>query len=360
MQPVQAQDYKIVFNQEGYTQLNALLAEKNYSILFILVDENTHENCLAAFLANVETNTTIEIIEVDAGEEFKNLETCDGVWNALSELNADRKSAMINLGGGVVTDMGGFIACTFKRGIDYINIPSTLLSMVDASVGGKTGVDLGALKNQIGVISNPQMVLVDIKLLQTLPQKELRSGYAEMLKHGLISSQAYWEAVKKESFTNIEGLAELIQQSITIKNEVVTEDPFENGLRKTLNFGHTLGHAIESYFLAHPEKERLLHGEAIAIGMVLAAYLSVELTGLSKEAYEDIASTMVNIYGKSTFSESDINNIIDLLKYDKKNAHGNILFVLLQEIGKPVIDQKVDNALIHLAFKDYENFKAKS
>ncbi len=358
MQAVQAQEYSIVFNSDGYAQLKGLLAKKNYSILFLLVDENTHQHCLPSFLAKVETETTIEVIEVDSGEEFKNLETCDGIWNALSELNADRKSALINLGGGVITDMGGFIACTFKRGIDYINIPTTLLSMVDASVGGKTGVDLGSLKNQIGVISNPEMVLVDIDLLKTLPRKELRSGYAEMLKHGLITSTAYWEKVKAERFDNIEGLLPLIHESIEIKNKVVKVDPREHGIRKSLNFGHTLGHAIESHFLSSKDKDRLLHGEAIAVGMVLAAYLSVKRAGLSREVYEDVSRTMLSIYDKVSFRESDIKEIIKLLKYDKKNSHGNILFVLLEEIGKPAYNQLIDNELIYEAFEDYEKFNA--
>lgn len=217
MHAIAAKDYNIVFKEEGYSLLNQHIAESNYSIIFILVDTNTHEHCLSRVLSNLETEAPIEIIEIDAGEAFKNIETCSGVWEALSELNCDRKSLMINVGGGVVTDLGGFVACTFKRGINYINVPTSLLAMVDASVGGKTGVDLGTLKNQIGVISNPKMVLVDPWFLGSLPLEQLRSGYAEMLKHGLIADQDYWKEVSQNRYNDLEGLEKRIHHSIAIK-----------------------------------------------------------------------------------------------------------------------------------------------
>lgn len=357
MEAIQAKDYQVVFGENGYSNLNAILKEKNYSILFVLVDSNTHEHCLAPFLQNIVTQTTIEIIEIDPGEEFKNLETCEGVWNVLSELNADRNSALINLGGGVVTDLGGFVACCFKRGIDFINIPTTLLAMVDASVGGKTGVDLGPLKNQIGIISNPELVLVDTHFLGTLSVEELRSGYAEMLKHGLISSEAYWKTVKQAKYTDFESLAELIRQSIAIKNEVVLEDPFEKNRRKSLNYGHTLGHAIESYFMESDQKERLLHGEAIAIGMILANYLSSELCSLPKSDCDVISQAILAFYPSVEFTEKDIESIITLLKYDKKNSHGKVLFVLLNRIGEVVLNQEASNELIYNAFEYYKKLK---
>ncbi|WP_442845669.1 3-dehydroquinate synthase [Leeuwenhoekiella sp. H156] len=359
MQSVQAKDYQVVFGNSGYTALNNLLREKNHSIIFVLVDSNTHEYCLSHFLQNLETNRPLEIVEIDPGEEFKNLETCTGVWNVLSELNADRKSLIINLGGGVVTDLGGFVACCFKRGIDFINIPTTLLAMVDASVGGKTGVDLGALKNQIGVISNPGLVLVDPYFLGTLPLEELRSGYAEMLKHGLIHSQSYWDAVKDYDYTSFETLGDLIRQSVAIKNEVVLEDPYEQNIRKSLNYGHTLGHAIESYFMEEESKTRLLHGEAIAIGMILANFLSQEIAGLDASVCDNSSKVILNYYKKVAFEDRDIEAIIRLLKYDKKNSHGTVYFVLLQEIGNPVLNQEVSNELIYKAFDYYKNLSNK-
>jgi len=278
----------IHFTSKAYEVLNAHLAETNYSKVFVLVDENTHELCLPSFMANIHGDYPYEIIEIEAGEIHKNIETCTQVWAALSELDGDRKSLLINLGGGVVTDLGGFVASAFKRGIAFINVPTTLLAMVDASVGGKTGVDLGVLKNQIGVINQPEMVLVIPSFLATLEERQLNSGFAEMLKHGLIQDAAYWEELK--TFTSFEEVKKTIRHSILIKDAVVLKDPTEQNLRKVLNFGHTLGHAIESYFLDSPDHETLLHGEAIAVGMVLEGFLSKEITGLSEAECEAIKS----------------------------------------------------------------------
>ncbi len=353
MDSIEANKCIIHFNASCYTALNQHLKSSNFSKIFILVDENTHEHCLPIFLENLETTSTIEIIEIESGEINKNIETCSGVWNTLSELDADRKSLLINIGGGVITDLGGFVACTFKRGIAYVNVPTTLLSMVDASVGGKTGVDLGHLKNQIGVISNPDLVLIDTQYLNTLPQNQMRSGLAEMLKHGLISDINYWNKFQDLAKLSLNDLDELIYESVLIKKHVVEVDPFENGLRKTLNFGHTLGHAIESYFLSNPNKTTLLHGEAIVIGMILASYISTELTGFPKQTTKEIKRLFVNYYGKVDINQEDLKPIMELLKFDKKNTHGNINFVLLESIGNPKIDCLVDDAIILDAFKFY-------
>ncbi|UPS90978.1 MULTISPECIES: 3-dehydroquinate synthase [unclassified Bizionia] len=350
MKSIHTETYPIHFNSNCYIALNTHLKQTNYSLIFILVDENTHNFCLTKFLQQVETTCTIEIIEIESGEEHKTIETCVGVWNVLSELGADRKSLIINLGGGVVTDLGGFVASTFKRGIHYINVPTSLLAMVDASVGGKTGVDLGHLKNQIGVINSGEMVLIDTSFLETLPENQMRSGLAEMLKHGLIYSRDYWN---KFTTTDRLNYNDLIYESVIIKNEIVTQDPLEENLRKTLNYGHTLGHAIESYFLSHPEKEALLHGEAVAIGMVLANYISTELTGFSKVENDKIKTVIKTIFGEVTVLPSDYEAIIELLKYDKKNEHGNINFVLLEDMGKTKINCLVSNAIIVDAFEYY-------
>ncbi|WP_339895689.1 3-dehydroquinate synthase [uncultured Algibacter sp.] len=353
MDSITANKSIIHFNNTCYTSLNQHIEDNNFSNIFILVDENTHLHCLPKLLEKLETDKTIEIIEIESGEINKTIETCVGVWNALSELDADRKSLMINIGGGVITDLGGFVACTFKRGIAYINIPTTLLSMVDASVGGKTGVDLGHLKNQIGVISNPDLVLIDTPYLDTLPQDQMRSGLAEMLKHGLITGEGYWNKFQDLSKLSLDNLDELIYESVIIKRDVVTEDPFEDGLRKTLNFGHTLGHAIESYYLSNPNKTTLLHGEAIIIGMILACYMSTELVGFPKETTDSIKKLFLSYYDKVTIEKNDYPAIIELLKYDKKNNHGNINFVLLESIGTCKIDCLVDNKLIIEAFEFY-------
>lgn len=343
--------YAVHFNDRAYNELNEHLEKSNYSKIFILVDENTHNNCLSHFMARIYGDYNFEIIEIEEGEVNKNIATCTQVWEVLSELDADRKSAMINLGGGVVTDLGGFVASCFKRGIHFINVPTTLLSMVDASVGGKTGVDLGPLKNQVGVINQPEMVLVDSEYLGTLGDRQLLSGFAEMLKHGLISDAAYWETLKEVD--NFKDLNALIYTSVSIKNEVVTQDPTEQHIRKILNFGHTLGHAVESYFLENEHHELLLHGEAIAVGMVLEAYISHKLTGLSLSELEDIKTTFISRYKKVHFSKEDIDAILALLKFDKKNSHGNINFVLLKAIGEPAIDIKVPGDLLVESFAYY-------
>jgi 3-dehydroquinate synthase len=354
MKSIETGHCKIHFNTNCYTELNAFIAISNFSKLFVIVDSNTHEACLPKFMGELETDLGIEIIEIENGEVHKTIETCVGVWNALSELDADRKSLIINLGGGVVTDLGAFVASTFKRGIQFINVPTSLLAMVDASVGGKTGVDLGSLKNQVGVINIGAMVLIDTSYLDTLPANELRSGYAEMLKHGLIKNEEYWNKLRDLSNLTLSNLDNLIYKSVIIKNDVVTKDPHEDGLRKTLNYGHTLGHAIESLFLEDHKKKTLLHGEAIAVGMVLATYISHKLLDFPDEKLKTVKTTMIDLYGKVEFKQEDYQLIIELLKFDKKNSHGNINFVLLHDIASPKIDCIVENKLIIEAFTYYK------
>ena len=353
MQTITANNYSVYFDSKGYETLAEMLKPSHYSKIFILVDENTSQYCLPHLLNHLATEIEIEIIELEVGEIHKNIATCTEVWSALSELGGDRKSIVLNLGGGVISDLGGFVACTFKRGIDFVNIPTTLLSMVDASIGGKNGIDLGNLKNQIGIIREPKAVLIDTQFLNTLPQNEMRSGLAEMLKHGLIFDKTYWDKFKNLKDLNTEDLNVLIHQSIQIKNNIVCEDLTENGIRKSLNFGHTLGHAIESYFLENEAKKNLLHGEAVAIGMILESYISKEKDLLSNAEYHEIKYIINDIFDRIDFSKLEIEKIIDLLIYDKKNEFGKVQFALLDGIGKIKINQEVDNALIYKAFEDY-------
>lgn len=355
MKSITSTQYNVEFVEKSYKILSDYLATKSYSSLFILVDSNTEKYCLPYFLSHCALPVACEVISMDAGEEHKHLDTCMGVWESLSELGADRKSLLLNLGGGVVTDLGGFVASTFKRGIDFINIPTTLLAMVDASVGGKTGVDLGPLKNQIGIINSPQMVVVDPHYLETLPGEEYRSGYAEMLKHGLICDTQYWKTLADYTAVKTSDLNEYIHHSVGIKNTVVIQDPYEEGLRKILNFGHTLGHAVESFFLTDESKTTLLHGEAIAIGMVLEAYLSTKLCGLTIEECDSIKATFGAIYPHIPITKHDIEGILGLLIYDKKNSHGKVKFVLLEAIGKPVLDVVIAENLLWEAFDYYSN-----
>ena len=355
MQTISGTNYNIHFGASGYETLASLLLPSQYSKIFILVDENTAELCLPHFLSNLATEVEIEIIELEAGEIHKNIATCTEVWGVLSELGADRKSILINLGGGVITDLGGFVACTFKRGIDFISVPTTLLGMVDAAIGGKNGVDLDHLKNQIGLIQEPKVVVIDSQFLNTLPSNEMRSGLAEMLKHGLIYDALYWNKFKNLTSLNTDHLDELIYRSIQIKNEIVLQDIQESNLRKILNFGHTLGHAIESYFLSENSEKQLLHGEAVAIGMILESFLSKEKKLLTHEAYQEIKYIINDLFERHTFSKEAVETIIELLQYDKKNTFGVIQFVLLNKIGFATINHAIDKSLIYNAFEDYQN-----
>ena len=350
MQSIKTKDNVIHFNEHCYTALNTYLNESNNSNIFILVDENTHNYCLPAFLSRMETETPIEILEIESGEENKKIDTCSGLWATLSELNADRKSLIINLGGGVITDLGGFVASTFKRGINYVNVPTTLLAMVDASVGGKTGVDLDNLKNQIGVVNSSKMVLIDTSFLKTLPDNQVNSGTAEMLKHGLINSDYYWQKMVDFVNSGSSDFDELIYESVIIKKEIVAKDPNETNLRKTLNFGHTLGHAIESCFLENSNIPNLLHGEAVAIGMILECYISHQQLGFPKIKLDRLVEVVKLLYKPVLIQDIHYSQIIELLKYDKKNEYGNINFVLLRDIGNHEIDCRVDNTLIIKAF----------
>ena len=352
MKSIKAATYYIHFKQNGYRELNTLIQNKNYSSIFILVDENTLECCYPKFIPLLETDKRIEIIEIESGEINKNLDTCNGVWNALTELNADRNSLLITLDGGVITDLGGFVAATYKRGIDFVNIPTTLLSMVDASVGGKTGVDLGVLKNQVGLFVNPKTVIIDEDFLATLEDREYRSGVAEIIKYGLTHDTHLIDDLKTFEKSTIN---KIIHRSIEIKNEIVFKDPKEQGLRKVLNFGHTLGHAIESYFLGNNNKDNLTHGEAIAIGMVCESYLSYKVLKLPIEKLSVVKNMISTMYEKVTIEKDDYAAIFELLKHDKKNNNGEVNFVLLNDFEEFKLDCKISIKLLIESIEYYNS-----
>lgn len=346
-----------VFCNEGaWEMLQEILVNQSPSKVYVLTDKNTKQHCLPFFFKKYNYANTLHVLSIKAGETYKNISTCLELWKQLSATGADRKSLLINLGGGVVTDMGGFVASTYQRGIEFINIPTSLLAMVDASVGGKNGVDLGALKNQIGIIHNPKAVIVDTHFLETLPREQLISGLAEMIKHGFIHSETYLRKVMALDMENTSEMAQLIWESIEIKNKVITEDPKEHGIRKTLNYGHTLGHAIESYRLKAEDKASLLHGEAIAVGLILATYISSQLFDFPKKTLEETTGYILKTFGKVNFTKDEIDAIIELLIFDKKNSHGKIRFVLLEDIGRHTLNCEVPNELIYNAFKFYSNF----
>lgn len=345
--------YQVVFGIKGYDCLNKLITEKTYSKVFILTDNQVNECCLPYFLQQFVIDIPFEIIEIETGEEQKNIETCLQLWNILAEFEADRKALVLNIGGGIITDLGGFVAATYKRGIDFVNIPTSLLAMVDASVGGKNGVNLASLKNMVGTFTQPQLVIVDVLFLETLPANQMRSGLAEMFKHGLIADVSYWNQLKNLSELTTDDLEVLIFHSVSIKNEIVLQDPEEKNVRKLLNFGHTLGHVIESYCLENPHIPTLLHGEAIAVGMILEAYISYKKGLLTKNLYTEIKETLNLMYEPIVFNENDIEIYNSLLIHDKKNENGKTRFTLLEDIGKGIIDQTVESHFIKEAFDDY-------
>lgn len=350
---IQAADYIIGFGVDYYSTLSQLINDKKYSKIVLLVDENTAKHCLNYVLQWLAVDVTFEIIEIEQGEENKTVETCTAVWESLVELNIDRKALLINVGGGMVCDLGGFVASTYKRGIDFVNIPTSLLAMVDASVGTKTGVNLGGLKNMVGSFSQPQMVLIDTAFLETLPGNQMRSGLAEMFKHGLIADASYWNQLKNLGELTTEDLLLLIYHSVSIKNEIVLQDPFEENVRKLLNFGHTLGHVIETYSHSGKGIQPLLHGEAIAIGMILEAYISYKKDLLTKNSYLEIKETLNLMFESIVFTENDIEICTHLLIHDKKNVNGIVQFTLLNGIGKGVFNEVVESELITDAFNDY-------
>ena len=326
--------------------LSSFLSHNAYSRVAILVDEKTNKHCLP-LLAEALPKNFLKI-QIKSGEHHKNIQTCEQIWFALTRANFDRHSLLINLGGGVIGDMGGFCASTYKRGIDFIQIPTTLLSQVDASVGGKLGIDFHGFKNHIGVFQLPKTVLVDPTFIKTLPEKEKKSGFAEIIKHCLIRDSEKWNEIKTLDWEE-NNFADLIQHSIEIKKAVVEEDPKEKGLRKILNFGHTLGHAVES-FLLEKGKRKILHGEAIAVGMITEAYLSAKRGLISAAEMEEIELYLFQTYGKIDLSNEELEEIVTLTLQDKKNKGNEVLFSLLAGIGDcgydiPVSKKEMKEAL---------------
>ena len=338
---------------DPYQELLGSLNKKQYSQVFLLVDEHTEMYCLPVFKKNVPDISITKVFKVKSGETSKSFDTCVHLWTQLADNDADRYTLLINLGGGMITDLGGFVASTYKRGIDFMNIPTSLLAMVDASIGGKTGVNLNKLKNQIGTIQPAERVLFDINHLNTLPQKEVRSGFAEVLKHGLIADQKYWQEINNYQHI-LEDPESMIKQSVRIKSQIVEQDPTEKGIRKHLNFGHTLGHAIESYFHKYSDTP-LLHGEAIAHGMILESYLSHKVVGLDQKCLTEIVRTIHQHFSIKKFSIEEQEEIINLLRFDKKNRNGQVLFVLLKNIGLAAEDIIVSEDDIKRSFDFINN-----
>ena len=340
----------IELSQNAAESINQYLAQHQYSKVAVLVDDNTRAHCYPRVQAALGEHL---LVEIKAGEEEKHLSTCTHIWQVLTDAAFDRKGVLINLGGGVIGDMGGFCAAAYKRGIDFVNLPTTLLSQVDASVGGKLGIDFQGFKNHIGFFREPNRVIIAPEFLQTLPDRELRSGFAEVIKHCLIADSAYWELIKQQNYEG-QDWSTIIPRSVATKYSVVTEDPTERGVRKILNFGHTIGHALESFYLDRGE-DRLFHGEAIAIGMITEGYLSVKKCGLSQESFEDLQAYIQENYPHYPVATEDVRNIAQLSLQDKKNSGGSINASLLDKCGHCLYDIAISLEEIEEAIGYYIN-----
>ncbi len=341
---------EVLFSTHISEDVQTIIQEIAPSQVFLICDENTHIHCLP-LLGDLSIDDS-RVFIAEQGEKNKNLQTCEAIWDKMTQARLDRKALVINLGGGVITDMGGFCASIYKRGIRFVNIPTTLLSQVDASVGGKLGIDFQSFKNHLGVFNQPEKVIVSSEFLATLPDKELRSGFAEIMKHGLISDENYFRLLNLGNWKD-STWSDLIQKSVEIKSQVVSADPKEGGLRKILNFGHTVGHAMESYYL--DGEKHLLHGEAIAIGMICEAYLSKEINGMSESDLEKISEAFLSVFGKIEIPKSDMEPITDLCLQDKKNEGNTLLFSLLNSIGDCTYNIPVTRAQIMDSIHFYQN-----
>ncbi len=358
---------QIFFGNNSLDELNSFVLSNPNRKIFVLVDENTLKFCYLK-IKKLDCLVDSNLIIIKCGERNKNIFTAIKIWDELTTKGADRNSLLINLGGGVITDIGGFAAATFKRGIDFINVPTTLLAQVDAGIGGKTGIDFVSAnnliyKNQVGIIKFPTAVFAYPFFLSTLSKSEFLSGFAELVKHSLIADKSYWELLKcsfnKSSvYFNKWQLENIIQTSIEIKDQIVERDPLEVGIRKSLNFGHTIGHAVESCSLAH-DKSPLTHGRAVAIGMICESFISNKISGLPKKDLEEIVIYLRKWFPKYNLNKKKYPELIELMKNDKKNEKNHISFSLLSKIGKCVVNQTCEESLIIESFNFYFQISSK-
>jgi len=353
MDTLQSINYPIYFNN-SLAELVNFIKKGKYSRFFILTDEHTAKYCLPLLQEKLGDMDNFDLIEINAGEESKDIDFCIGICKMLIDFDADRQSLLVNLGGGVISDLGGFAASTYKRGIDFVHVPTTLLSQVDASVGGKTGIDIDSIKNIIGTFTQPKAVFIEYEFLKSLPARQILSGLAEMLKHGLICDKAFWDMLKTSDLQH--PSLELVYRSVEIKNKVVIEDPRENGIRKSLNFGHTIGHAVETYSLLNDDGNHITHGEAIAIGMICESYLSHKKAGLSADELNEIVKVISSLYPRYPLKESYNAELYRLMQKDKKNQNGKINCTLLTHIGQYSVDNICTEDELCESLRYYANY----
>ena len=328
---------KVIISENIRESLGNEIAALKHDRLFVLCDRTTQECCLP-LVSGIEAVSKAKVIVIEPTDTNKNLDAVSHVWSELQGGGATRHSLMVNLGGGMVTDLGGFAASTFNRGVKFINIPTTLLSMVDASVGGNTGVNFGGLKNEVGVFNNADCVILDTEFLKTMDSDNLCSGYAEMLKHGLINNEAMWTELVTFDILNpdLAQLRRMVAESVAVKQRIVLEDPFEHGIRKALNVGHTAGHAFESFAM---RRTPILHGHAVAYGIVCELYLSTVKAGFPSDKMHATVRYIRDHYGRMSITCDDYAELLELMTHDKKNTAGVINFTLLGGIGDIRINQ---------------------
>ncbi len=348
-------DEKVIVVDNIKFHLENIIKKHPENKIYILVDENSYKYCYSYIEKTFATSPNI--IEIESGEKNKNIDSANKIWNYLSDNGADRNSLMINLGGGVITDIGGFVASTFKRGISFINLPSTLLSQVDASIGAKVGINFNNLKNQIGLFSPAEQTIIFPKFLKTLSKKELTSGFAEVVKHALIYKLDAWEELRRFNLKDVDNtkLFDLVVKSTKIKHEIILQDPKEKGIRKALNFGHTFGHALETYF--HNKGVRILHGEAVAIGMICEVFVSNKVLNFDLHKMFEIVEYIAINFKSYTVEMQDYDEIYSLMKHDKKNSDNKIRFALLSKIGEIKINQTCEKNDIFQALNFYYQLK---
>lgn len=343
----------IIVTRELKKELGTILSHYPEDKVFLVTEQNCDKLCIP-LISQTPGFSHFKKVVVPAGEENKKLSSVEKIWLFLSQNGADRKSLVVNLGGGMLTDLGSFAASTMKRGMDFVNIPTTLLAQVDASVGGKTGFNFNGLKNEIGVINQPNTVLIDTRFLQSIDSQNFISGYAEMIKHGLINSPEHLEEVRKFDLKNIdfESLRGIIARSVAIKDAFVFRDPNERNIRKALNFGHTIGHAFESssFESDHP----LLHGYAVAYGMIAELYLSYKMCNLPFFILNELSDWLISIYGKYSIHDSQFESFYQLMTHDKKNEGKRVNFTLIPSVGEVAIDQNCSKDLIFEALEYYK------
>lgn len=345
---------KIIYSRALEQELLAFIENYSAGKVFLATEETVNELWISKF-DNYFQSKGIQKVVIPAGESNKKIESVAKIWEFLSKNGGDRKSLLINIGGGMLTDLAGFAATTFKRGIDFLNVPTTLLSQVDASVGGKTGFNFNGLKNEIGTFKEPIAVIINTDFLKTIDKANFISGYAEMIKHGLIHSPEHLEELKTFDFNNIDYdlLQEIIRHSVNVKEYFVANDLTENNIRKALNFAHTVSHAFES--LAMEQQRPILHGFGVACGIVAELYLSVKKCNLPERDFEELTKWILEVYGKFEIQESDFESLYELMTHDKKNESGRINFTLLPKIGEIAINQNCEKDLIFEALQYYKD-----